>query len=192
MTGSRRDDLAILATERNVDGYERVADLVDGDLYYWSSVNPSTYPDYPGKLVELSDAVAGHDGLWIAPMAPGFDARAVGGSTVVERDEGRVLRTQWNGALASSPDALGLISWNEFSENTHIEPSERYGDAYPRLVSELTGARAPQAIDFDSSDPTGPPEGNPVWRLATVGALGALIIGSMVRLALRARSGGGR
>ena len=39
----------------------------------------------------------------------------------------------------SSPDVLGLISWNEFSENTHVEPSEQFGDRYvqraPRAAS---------------------------------------------------------
>ena len=39
----------ILASERNVDGYRRLADLVDGDAYYWASVNPRTYPGQAGE-----------------------------------------------------------------------------------------------------------------------------------------------
>ena len=43
----KREHILILASERNVDGYMRLADLVDGDAYYWSSVNPDTFPGYP-------------------------------------------------------------------------------------------------------------------------------------------------
>ena len=53
----------------------------------------------------------------------------------------------------SSPDAIGLISWNEFSENTHIEPSRRHGSRYLRLVGDARGARLPEVRDFDSSEP---------------------------------------
>ena len=44
MTDPVRDRLTVLASERNVSGYERLVDAVDGDAYYWSSVNPDTYP----------------------------------------------------------------------------------------------------------------------------------------------------
>ena len=127
ITDSRRDDLTILASEKNVDGYERVAEVVDGDLYYWSSVNPGTNPNHTEKLRAMGDAIRRHGGYWIAPAAPGFDARLVGGTTVVERNEGATLRAEWQAALNSIPDAIGIISWNEFSENTHIEPSLEEG-----------------------------------------------------------------
>ena len=52
-----RRRLLILASERNVDGYRRVADLVDGNAYYWGSVNPATYPGYPEKLAEMGKAI---------------------------------------------------------------------------------------------------------------------------------------
>ena len=48
----------------------------------------------------------------------------------VDRRDGATLRAEYGAAVAPRPDALGLISWNEFSENTHVEPSERYGDRY--------------------------------------------------------------
>ena len=69
----------MLASERNVDGYRRVADLVDGNAYYWASVDPPTYPGYPEKLAGMGGASTS-GGLWIAPAAPGFDARLVGGN----------------------------------------------------------------------------------------------------------------
>jgi hypothetical protein len=122
----KREHLLILASEKNVDGYTRLADLVDGDAYYWSSVNPDTFPGYLEKLTAMSEAIHANNGLWIAPFAAGFDARLIGGTTVVDRKDGETMRVQYNTAIQSSPDALGLISWNEFSENSHIEPSEKY------------------------------------------------------------------
>lgn len=135
-----REQLLLLASERNRKEYERLADLVDGDAYYWGALNPDTYPNYPGKLIEMGAAVHAHGGLWIAPAAPGFDARMVGGTSVVERADGAIFRRQLAGALTSSPDLVGIISWNEFSENTHIEPSTTYGLRYLALTAALAGA----------------------------------------------------
>ena len=133
----KRKDLLILASEKNVKGYQRLADLVDGDAYYWSSVDPDTHPGYIEKLAAMSDVVHKSGGLWIAPTAPGFDARLVGGTRSVERKEGATLQTQLKAALQSDPDAIGLISWNEFSENSHIEPSQNHGDLYLQVLTEI-------------------------------------------------------
>ena len=54
--------------------------IVDGNAYYWSSVNPDTFPGYPEKLIEMGEAVHENMDIWIAPAAPGFDARLVGGT----------------------------------------------------------------------------------------------------------------
>lgn len=133
----KREHIFILASEKNVKGYQRVAELVDGDAYYWSSVNPETHPGYPEKLKAMGEAVHANDGLWVAPAAPGFDSRLLGGTTVIDRKAGKTLRTEIEAALRSAPDAIGLISWNEFSENTHIEPSEEYDNHYLEVLAEM-------------------------------------------------------
>jgi phospholipase C len=153
VTQRARRSLLVLASERNVHGYRRLADLVDGNAYYWGSVDPSTYPGYAQKLADMGRAIHARGGLWIAPAAPGFDARLVGGTNVVERRDGATLRSELDAATASQPDAVGLISWNEFSENTHVEPSERYGSRYLDAVADVRGARLPALPDFDSSEP---------------------------------------
>jgi hypothetical protein len=140
-----RAAIAVLASEKNIAGYERIAPFVDGDAYYWSSVNPATYRGYIEKLTDLGGAVHGDLGLWIAPAAVGFDARKVGGTTVVGRAGGATLLTQIDAALASSPDALGLISWNEYSENSHLEPSVNYGYSALDVVGRRLGAGAVSA-----------------------------------------------
>jgi hypothetical protein len=143
--------LQLLASEKNVAGYLRVAPYVYGDAYYWSSADLTT-PGYPAKLVAMGRAVHAHGGLWIAPAAPGFDGRLLGGSRVVPRRNGATLRREFAGALSSSPDAVGLISWNEFSENSQIEPSRNFGFRYLRVVANITGTRAPAIPDFNSDE----------------------------------------
>jgi phospholipase C len=184
VTQRARRSLLILASERNVDGYRRVADLVDGNAYYWGSVDPATYPGYAEKLAKMGRAIHARGGLWIAPAAPGFDARLVGGSSVVQRRDGATLRSELDAATRSEPDAVGLISWNEFSENTHVEPSERYGSRYLDVVADVRGARLPEVRDFDSSEPaaTGVNYGLPL-----LGGIGLFIAGTFLVLLRRAR-----
>jgi hypothetical protein len=139
VTRHRRARLRILASAKNAGDYERIASLVDGDAYYWSSVNPQTYPDFGQKLAAMGAAVHRHGGMWIAPAAPGFDARLVGGTRVVPRRDGRTLQTEMEAAAAADPDVIGLISWNEFSENSHVEPSRVYGSRYLELLAAARG-----------------------------------------------------
>ena len=154
VTAPLRQRLLVLATEKSVQGYERVATSFDGDSYYWSSVDPLANPGYATKLRDMSSAVHGHGGLWLAPFAPGFDARDVGGTSTVPRRDGQTLRAEYAAAVGSSPDALALISWNEFSENTHVEPSEANGATYLTVLRSLIGTTgvAVSPLAQDSSD----------------------------------------
>jgi hypothetical protein len=184
-----RPQLLLLASERNLDGYRRLAGLVDGDAYYWSSVDPAVDRNHAAKLAEMGAAVHERDGLWVAPAAPGFDARLIGGHRVVGRGKGAMLRTQLQTALGSSPDAVGLISWNEFSENSHVEPSLQHGTQALDVLGEFLGAPGPEAVEFDSSAPEGPSR---PWGplVALVLGFAALTVVSLVALAARRRRPG--
>ena len=146
-----RSKMLLLASEKSAGEYRRLDGLVDGDAYYWSSVNPETQPGYGAKLQDMSAAVHQGGGLWIAPAAPGFDARLVGGTRVVDRRDGETLREEWDTALSSSPDLVGLISWNEFSENSEVEPTLSFGAQYLHVVHDILGSRLTIRGDFDSS-----------------------------------------
>jgi hypothetical protein len=174
ITTTLRPKLLILASEKSVNGYERVAGFVDGNLYYWSSVNPDTMASHSSKLQAMGQAVSSHGGIWIAPAAPGFDARLVGGESVVDRKNGITFRKEWQAAMTSRPTAIGIISWNEFSENTHIEPSQRYSTQYLRILGDLTGAGPSGLADFDSDAPAG--RGSPWRATAALTGLGGLIV----------------
>jgi hypothetical protein len=181
VTKTRRSDLLILASERTADGYSRLANLVDGEAYYWSSVNPATYNGYQQKLDQMSTLAHDNNGLWIAPAAPGFDARLIGGTSIVDRNNGETFRTEINTAMASSPDILGIISWNEFSENSYIEPSQKYGTQYLNLLSQILKTPGPNIAEFDSSIPTKIyPEVLPDSRIIALGGLFCLVIVSFL------------
>ena len=186
VTEGRRQSLLILASEHNLDGYQRLADSVDGNAYYWSSVNPATFSGYQEKLTSMGAAVHQHGGIWIPPAAPGFDARLIGGTSTVDRNNGDTFRIQINTAMASSPDALGIISWNEFSENSYIEPSETYGSQYLDILSEVNHLSPPNIPDFDSSEAAGVfPELFPHSRVIALGGILAIILAAFVMIGRR-------
>src|SRR6202041_1267947 len=128
---------------KSVAGFQRLASVTDGDAYYWSSVNPGTYPGYAAKLKAMSQTIHRDGKYWIAPFAPGFDARLVGGRHIVPRNGGQTPPDEDAPAIRSSPDVLGLISWNEFSENSYVEPSVRYGYRSLDVLRQLRGTSAP-------------------------------------------------
>jgi hypothetical protein len=162
--GSR---LSILASEKRPDDYDVLARFFDGNAYYWSSGDPLHTPGYAKKLQDFSSAVHHHGGLWFAPAAPGFDATLLGGSRIIPRRDGQTLRAALNAAVASSPDAVGVISWNEFSENTAVEPSRNYGSAALQTIAAARHAEAPLVSDFDSSAPSGSVAGQSGFRLGS-------------------------
>jgi hypothetical protein len=188
VANSRREHLLILASERNLEGYERLRDLVDGDAYYWSSVDPETFPGYLEKLEGIASAVHADGGLWIASAAPGFDARLVGGTRVVERKNGETLRRQLEAALRSSPDAIGLISWNEFSENTHVEPSQKFGARYLQLIADMRLGAVPEILDFESSEPGETQPGADQGRVIALSTVGLVTLVSLATIVRRART----
>jgi len=193
----------LLGSERSADAYAGRAALFDGDAYYWSSPDPLSTPGYQRRLNGLAAAVRADGGRWIAPAAPGFDARQIGGTSVVPRRDGQTLRAAWTGALNTSPDVLGLISWNEFSENSYVEPSKSFGDTYLKLVGDLTAALPAIGSPADSSaapessaavataapavsTPTTGTTGSPVSNVWGVIA-GALLVGLLFAVGLRLR-----
>jgi hypothetical protein len=184
VTRGVRDRLMVLGSEKDVAGIARLRGLVDGDAYYWSSVNPDTYKNYSGKLAAMASAVHADGGLWIPPAAPGFDARKIGGKSVVDRKDGKTLLRELDTAQGASPDAIGLISWNEFSENSYVEPSQKYGGRYLSVLADARGAPGPKVESFDSSDPGSGSGGGLSHTLPLVGGL-LLLIGGGIGVTLR-------
>jgi hypothetical protein len=135
--------LLLLGSEKDAASYQARASLFDGDAYYWSSADPLTTPGYQSRLTALAAAVHSSNGLWLAPASVGFDGQLNGGTTVVDRRNGATLTAAWNDAKATNPDGIAVISWNEFTEASYVEPSSNYGLRYLQVLAGLAGAPGP-------------------------------------------------
>jgi hypothetical protein len=127
-----RSKLRILGDETNWSTSR--APYLDGNAYYWSSQDPYNNPQSFSQLAALAAAVrrsgANPDGtskVWVAPITPGYNKQLAGGSSCVPRRGGQTIRKLYIGNSATNPDAFGLISWNEISEGSYIDPMTRYG-----------------------------------------------------------------
>jgi hypothetical protein len=57
---------------------------------------------------------------------------------VKQRDGGTFYRYTFEAALQSDPDWIFITSWNEWWENTHIEPSQAFGNLYLEITQEYS------------------------------------------------------
>ncbi len=170
--------MLLLGSERDADGYTRVASVLDGNAYYWSSADPGRREAHVTRLLSLREAIG--KGIWIAPAAPGFDASLLGATRVIDRFEGRTFTEAIDTALESRPEALGIVSWNEFDENTHIEPSGRLGTRALEVLADYTAGHAPAAVQRLEAFATAPDEpprtlaAGPAWLSVIAGLLALL------------------
>jgi hypothetical protein len=185
VTGTRRKQLLLLASERSVSEYQMLAPGVDGNAYYWPSANPAS-DGYAQSLRDMGAAVHSHGGIWIAPAAPGYQPRP-GGGKPVDRADGATLRQELAAALAATPDAVGLISWNVFQDSTQVEPGVNSGRRTLDVLADVRNGSHVAVIDFDSSEPgdTAFQPGN----LATLGGFTVLLLVSLGVIVIRNRGG---
>ena len=120
------------ATSWGVDGA-----FLDGTSYYWSSERPT--PAAGASLASLGRQVHAAGKIWLAPFIAGYSRQLVGG-TCVPRNGLSTLDSTWSVNSASAPDGWMGISWNEFVENTYIEPSLAYGTSYLDELHRLIAA----------------------------------------------------
>jgi hypothetical protein len=185
VTGTRRKQLLLLASARSVSEYQMLAPSVDGNAYYWPSANPASN-SYAQSLRDMGATVHSHSGIWIAPAAPGYQPRP-GGGKPVDRADGATLRQELAAAVAATPDAVGLISWNLFQDSTQVEPGVNSGRRALDVLADVRNGAHVTVIDFDSSEP-----GDTAFRpgnLATLGGLAALFVASLGMIVMRNRGG---
>ena len=49
---------------------------------------------------------------------------------ISDRSNGSIYDEQWRTAIDTGADWVVVTTWNEWYENTQIEPGERYGSVY--------------------------------------------------------------
>ena len=77
--------------------------------------------------------------IWVATVSPGYDDTHLNDgrvARVTDRESGKYYERQWQSAVDMRADWIVVTSWNEWFENTQIEPSARYSDLYVRLTKE--------------------------------------------------------
>jgi hypothetical protein len=126
-----------LLGDETASSWPKNGPLLDGTSYYWSSENPSKYTR--ASLVSLGNQVHAAGKLWFSPFTAGFGNQLRGGSCV-PRNGVATLDGTWSGNSASNPDAWMGISWNEFVENTFLEPTRAYGTTYLDELRRLIAA----------------------------------------------------
>ncbi len=88
-----------------------------------------------GRFVTERNAVQGRGGLYIPTVHPGWDENLIAAAqgrpnptSPRPRNNGQFLATSFNNATTIGSDIILIVSWNEFLENSHIEPSINFGN----------------------------------------------------------------
>jgi hypothetical protein len=77
--------------------------------------------------------------IWMSSAMPGYDERLIEGRInprYYDREDGQYFKRELNTALEASPHWLRLYTWNEYPENTYIEPSKNFGDKYLKIAAD--------------------------------------------------------
>ena len=71
---------------------------------------------------------------------PGYDDTKTGRSDAFSRarGDGAFYDETWRAATGSNPDWVIITSWNEWVEDSQIEPSRSYGGLYLDLTTSWT------------------------------------------------------
>jgi hypothetical protein len=89
-----------------------------------------------GEKVRYYSVLADHPAakLWISTAMPGFDERLLSdrgpNPRYIDRQDGAYFRGQLDAVFANFPQWVIVDTWNEWYENTYIEPSVNYGRQY--------------------------------------------------------------
>lgn len=70
----------------------------------------------------------------VVPVMPGYIDTHLGRDDpmVYPRNNGRMYHEQWQQALTQKPELILVYSWNEYFEQSAIEPTTTWGDSYLR------------------------------------------------------------
>lgn len=116
----------------------------------WASGNTAFY------LAERNLIFQRGGSMYIPSIAPGWDEDTIAAienrprpTSRRARADGAFLANAWEAALQTESSIIMVVSWNEFMENSHIEPSVLYGtqslDILRPLITRWTG-QLPQIV----------------------------------------------
>jgi uncharacterized protein (TIGR03437 family) len=75
--------------------------------------------------------------LATATVQPGYDDSLLKRDppAFIDRQDGEIYETSFQRAIYTPASWILISSWNQFYENTHIEPSQNYGDSYLQITT---------------------------------------------------------
>ena len=125
------------------------------------------------RFASERNAVTSRGGMYIPTVHPGWDEDRIAAkegrpnpTSRRDRAGGQFLRNSWNGAVTAGTNVILIVSWNEFLENSHIEPSQVYGtqslDVLRPLIAAWKGGGS-------SAPPAAPPTSGGQALEATTG-----------------------
>ena len=138
VSAAERSHVLLLGDETS-SSWSRDASALDGTGYYWSSQDPWRNPQSGSQIESLARQVHAAGKPWFAPFTGGFNTQLIGGSSCVPRNGVRTLDAVWKLNVGSRPQGWFGISWNEFVENTYLEPTRTYGRTYLNEIARLIG-----------------------------------------------------
>jgi hypothetical protein len=107
----------------------------------WASNPGATARQYLSKVQKAGGS------FFIPTALPGWDETRVAArdgrknpTAPKDRANGAFLTKSWNGALSAGTDAILVVSWNEYFENSEVEPSQLYGSQALDTLRGLIGA----------------------------------------------------
>ncbi len=133
-----RPDVYLLGDE-TATSWPNDGRYLDGTSYYWSTQDPWNNPRAASAVADLATQVHNDGKRWFAPFIAGYNKQLMGGSCVARKGTETLTRL-WHVNGESHPDGWFGISWNEFVENTYLEPSKRYGSMYLDALAALIKA----------------------------------------------------
>ena len=134
--------------------YGRAMDGMYAFNMAWADGNPNHYIAQERVVMQRGGS------LYIPTISPGWDEDKIADlsnrpnpTSPREREAGNFLVTSWQGALAVAPEIVLVVSWNEFIENSHIEPSVEFGWTALETLGELIVDWRGQPISHDLTQP---------------------------------------
>jgi glycoprotein endo-alpha-1,2-mannosidase len=89
------------------------------------------------KYTAVANAARERDKLFAATVLPGYDDRKIRSPGIyLPRENGGCYHRTWYAALTSEADWVLVTSWNEWYEDSEIEPSVEHGMDYLYLTAQ--------------------------------------------------------
>ncbi|HVC21673.1 MAG TPA: hypothetical protein VNE16_16495 [Vicinamibacterales bacterium] len=136
---SRRDPVLILDSTNRA-----LLSDADGEFIYASAgYDPSAIGPFDQtqsltiRTFNLLTTNSGERRIWPATVSPGYNDTLLTDRTthqVIPRAGGALYNAQWQGAILANADWVVVTSWNEWYENTEIEPGRLFGSQYLDLT----------------------------------------------------------